>query len=36
LQKFGFKYVSQEEIPGRGRILLFYELLKAEWEKRAT
>jgi [ribosomal protein S5]-alanine N-acetyltransferase len=35
LRKFGFKYVSQEEIPGRGRILLFYELLRAEWEKRA-
>jgi ribosomal-protein-alanine N-acetyltransferase len=35
LQKFGFNYVSQEEIPGRGRIILFYELLKTEWEKRA-
>jgi ribosomal-protein-alanine N-acetyltransferase len=36
LQKFGFKYVSQEEIPGRGRIILLYELLRTEWEKRAT
>ena len=35
LQKFGFKYLSREEIPGRGRIILFYELLRTEWEKRA-
>ncbi len=35
LQKFGFKYVSREEIPGRGRIILFYELLRTEWETRA-
>lgn len=34
LQKFGFKYIRQEEIPGRGRILLFYELLKTEWENQ--
>jgi ribosomal-protein-alanine N-acetyltransferase len=36
LRKFGFNYVSQEEIPGRGRIILLYELLKTEWEKRAS
>ncbi len=36
LRKFGFHYVSREEIPGRGRILHFYELPRVEWEKKAT
>jgi ribosomal-protein-alanine N-acetyltransferase len=35
LQKFGFKYLSQELIPTNGRIILLYEMLKTEWEKRA-
>ncbi len=26
LQKFGFKYVSREEIQGSGRVILFFEL----------
>ncbi|MGB6683675.1 MAG: GNAT family N-acetyltransferase [Candidatus Acidiferrum sp.] len=33
LQKFGFKLVSEEEIPGRGRIISLYELTKEEWER---
>jgi len=33
LQKFGFKYFSQEVIPASGRILHFYELTKSDWEK---
>jgi [ribosomal protein S5]-alanine N-acetyltransferase len=33
LEKFGFRYVREEEVPGRGRIICFYELWKAEWEK---
>jgi RimJ/RimL family protein N-acetyltransferase len=31
LKKFGFRYVRQEELPGRGRIIRFYELLRTEW-----
>ncbi len=34
LQKFWFNYVRREEIPGRGRIIDFYELTKAEWQRR--
>jgi ribosomal-protein-alanine N-acetyltransferase len=34
LQKFGFKYVNQEELPANGRIICFYELLSAEWPKK--
>jgi ribosomal-protein-alanine N-acetyltransferase len=34
LQKFGFKYVRREEIPGRGRIINFYELARGEWQGR--
>ncbi len=30
LRKFGFKYVSREEIPSSGRIILRYELCKAK------
>jgi ribosomal-protein-alanine N-acetyltransferase len=36
LRKFGFKYVSRHEIPGRGRIIQAYELVRAEWEKKIT
>jgi ribosomal-protein-alanine N-acetyltransferase len=35
LKKFGFKYVSQEEIPSSGRIILLYELAQADWEKKS-
>ena len=34
LQKFGFKHLSQEEIPGRGRIICLYELVRTEWKKK--
>jgi [ribosomal protein S5]-alanine N-acetyltransferase len=36
LRKLGFKYVSREEIAASGRIILLYELLRAEWERRGT
>jgi RimJ/RimL family protein N-acetyltransferase len=35
LQKFGFKYASQEVIPASGRILHSYELTKADWQKKS-
>jgi ribosomal-protein-alanine N-acetyltransferase len=35
LQKFGFKYISQEEIPASGRILHSYELTRIDWQKRS-
>jgi len=31
LQKFGFRYVDEEEIPASGRIICHYELQQAEW-----
>jgi RimJ/RimL family protein N-acetyltransferase len=34
LQKCGFKYVRREVIPGRGRVINFYELAKGEWQRR--
>jgi len=34
LRKFGFHFVSEEEIPGRGRIISLYELLQSEWNNR--
>jgi hypothetical protein len=34
LKKFGFNYLRREEIPGSGRVILFYELAKAEWARR--
>lgn len=33
LQKFGFREVGREVLPGRGRIICYYELLKDAWEK---
>jgi ribosomal-protein-alanine N-acetyltransferase len=33
LQKFGFKYVSQEEIPSSGRIICLYELVRTDWTR---
>ncbi len=36
LQKFGFKYVSREEIAVSGRVILFYELSKVAWERTMT
>jgi RimJ/RimL family protein N-acetyltransferase len=36
LQKFGFRYFSQEVIPATGRILHFYELTKSAWEKKQS
>jgi len=33
LQKFNFRYVSQEELGGGERIICSYELLKADWER---
>jgi ribosomal-protein-alanine N-acetyltransferase len=35
LQKFGFKYLSREEIPSSGRIILVYELAKAGRDKKS-
>ena len=35
LQKFGFKFISFEEIPASGRIINLYELTKSEWEKKS-
>jgi [ribosomal protein S5]-alanine N-acetyltransferase len=34
LRKLGFTYVRQEVIPGRGRIINFYELTRGEWLAR--
>jgi ribosomal-protein-alanine N-acetyltransferase len=36
LQKFGFKYVNREEIPGSGRVILSFELSRMDWEGEAT
>jgi ribosomal-protein-alanine N-acetyltransferase len=33
LRKFGFQYLSREEIPVTGRVILLYELPRAEWER---
>jgi RimJ/RimL family protein N-acetyltransferase len=35
LQKFGFKYVRREEVPGHGRIIDFYELTRGEWQRHS-
>jgi ribosomal-protein-alanine N-acetyltransferase len=32
LRKFGFTYARREEIPKSGRVLLFYELARTDWE----
>lgn len=34
LRKFGFAFLSQEEIRNSCRIILLYELSKGEWEQR--
>jgi len=34
LRKCGFKYVRRETIPGRGRIINFYQLAKDDWQQR--
>ena len=34
LRKCGFTYVRREIIPGRGRIINFYELAEGEWQCR--
>lgn len=36
LQKFGFTYLRREEIPSSGRVILFYELSRATWERQTT
>jgi [ribosomal protein S5]-alanine N-acetyltransferase len=36
LRKFGFRSVGREEIPVSGRVLLFYELSRIEWEHKST
>jgi RimJ/RimL family protein N-acetyltransferase len=36
LQKFGFKYVRREEIPGSNRVILSYELSSSAWERKLT
>jgi len=36
LQKFGFKYLKREEIPGSRRVILSYELSESEWENKLT
>ena len=33
LRKCGFKYVRREAIPGRGRMINFYELARTEWQQ---
>jgi RimJ/RimL family protein N-acetyltransferase len=33
LQKFGFQFVSQKELPATGRTICLYELLIKEWEE---
>jgi ribosomal-protein-alanine N-acetyltransferase len=33
LRKCGFKYMRREVVPGRGRIINFYELPKGEWQR---
>jgi [ribosomal protein S5]-alanine N-acetyltransferase len=33
LRKCGFKYVRRELVPGRGRIINFYELTRGEWQR---
>ncbi|MGA2020059.1 MAG: GNAT family N-acetyltransferase [Candidatus Sulfotelmatobacter sp.] len=35
LRKFGFSFLSREEIAGSGRVILDYELSRAEWERRS-
>lgn len=35
LQKFGFQFISFEEIPASGRIINLYELTRSEWEKKS-
>jgi ribosomal-protein-alanine N-acetyltransferase len=34
LRKFGFTHARREVIPGRGRIINFYELARGEWQRR--
>ena len=36
LEKFGFKYVSQEVIPSSGRIILLYDLVKTGRQKKQS
>jgi [ribosomal protein S5]-alanine N-acetyltransferase len=36
LRKFGFQHVSREEIPRNGRVILVYELSRAEWERKGS
>jgi [ribosomal protein S5]-alanine N-acetyltransferase len=33
LRKCGFKYMRREVVPGRGRIINFYELARGEWQR---
>jgi hypothetical protein len=33
LRKCGFKYARREAVPGRGRIINFYELAKGQWQR---
>ena len=35
LQRYGFKYISREEIPASGRVINLYELTRSEWEKKS-
>lgn len=36
LRKFGFRHVSDEQIPNSPRIISLYELSREDWEKRKT
>jgi RimJ/RimL family protein N-acetyltransferase len=36
LLKFGFNYVSREEIPSSGRIFQVYELSRVDWNKETA
>src|ERR1700728_542812 len=36
LRKLGFRYVSQEVVAVSGRVILFYELFRGEWERKLT
>jgi RimJ/RimL family protein N-acetyltransferase len=36
LRNFGFRYVSREQIPRSGRVLVLDELSEAQWQREKT
>jgi RimJ/RimL family protein N-acetyltransferase len=36
LQKFGFQYKGEEKIEATGRIIVAYELLEADWNRKTV